>query len=43
MAAGKISIRIGQILPFTLANLRDVHEQARQHSLQGKTILTMTE
>lgn len=43
MAAGKISIRIGQTLPFTLTNLRNIHEQARQHSLQGKTILTMTE
>lgn len=43
MTVGKISIRIGQILPFTLTNLRNIHEQARQHSLQGKTILTMTE
>lgn len=43
MATDKISIRIGQILPFTLSNLRDVHEQARHHSLQGKTILTMAE
>ncbi|KAA8458094.1 NADP-dependent oxidoreductase [Weissella paramesenteroides] len=40
MVAGKIKLRIGQILPFTLTNLRNVHEQARQHSLQGKTVLT---
>lgn len=40
MVAGKIKLQIGQILPFTLTNLRNVHEQARQHSLQGKTVLT---
>lgn len=40
MVAGKIKLRIGQILPFALTNLRNVHEQARQHSLQGKTVLT---
>lgn len=40
MVTGKIKLRIGQILPFTLTNLRNVHEQARQHSLQGKTVLT---
>lgn len=40
MVAGKIKLRIGQILPFTLTNLRNVHEQARQHALQGKTVLT---
>lgn len=40
MAAGKITFRIGQVLPFALANLRDIHEQARQHSLQGKAVLT---
>src|SRR5699024_12394500 len=40
MPAGKITFRIGQVLPFALANLRDIHEQARQHSLQGKAVLT---
>ncbi|MCM0582620.1 NADP-dependent oxidoreductase [Weissella diestrammenae] len=40
LAAQRVTIRIGEILPFNRENMMAVHARARQKSLVGKTILT---
>ena len=40
MVAGKINVKVGEIKPFTVANLRDAHAAARQGSAAGKVVLT---
>ncbi|MDR3241252.1 MAG: NADP-dependent oxidoreductase [Lactobacillaceae bacterium] len=39
LAQGRVKIRIGQVLPFNLENVKTAHNEAREHSLAGKTVL----
>jgi len=39
LAQERVKIRIGQVLPFNLENVKMAHDKAREHSLAGKTVL----